>query len=41
MALGITQDGLETVLNDNVCIIADNVENLGSLITKLNERYGD
>lgn len=39
LALGSSQYGFETSLNENISIIADNVESLGSLIEKLNEKY--
>jgi hypothetical protein len=41
IALGFEKNGLETTLNNNLGIIADNVESLGSLIENLNERYSD
>jgi len=39
MALGVDNSGLHTTINDNVGIIADNVDTLGSLLEKLNEKY--
>lgn len=41
IALGFSRDDLGTTLTENLSIIADNVESLGTLIDKLNEKYGD